>query len=303
MVAATPLVSIITVNYNGAEHTLALLDSLQKISYPAIEVWVVDNGSTENADVITQKHPWVHLVKSTQNLGFAGGNNLALKQATGKYCLLINNDTEVPAGFLEPLVEKLETDAKCGCVSPKLVYSYAPDTMQYAGSFGFNVYTGRAFARGSKEKDEGQYNGTEKTEIAHGAAMMFPKRLLKEIGLMAELYFLYYEEIDYCERIKRAGYEIWYVGSSTVYHKESMSTGKKSPLKTYYLTRNRLLFVRRNFTGLAKLSSVLFFYFAAIPKNLVTLVVKKEWKLIVPLLKAAFWNLTHHNIHTNEILK
>lgn len=303
MVAQKPLVSIITVNYNGAEHTIALLDSLKKITYPAIEVWVIDNGSKESPDSITRQHPWVNLIKSTENLGFAGGNNLGLKKATGKYCLLLNNDTEVPQDFLEPLVDKLETDPKCGCVSPKLVYHFAPGTMQYAGSFGFNIYTSRAFARGSKQKDEGQYNATEKTEIAHGAAMMFPTRLLKEIGLMAELYFLYYEEIDYCERIKRAGYEIWYVGQSKVYHKESMATGKRSALKTYYLTRNRLLFVRRNFSGMAKLSSVIFFYLVAIPKNLVTLVVNREWKLIVPLLRGAFWNLLHYNIHTNEILK
>ncbi len=303
MVADKPLVSIITVNYNGAQHTLALLDSLQKISYPNIEVFVVDNASSQSTDSIVQQHPWVKLIISKSNLGFAGGNNLALRQATGKYCLLINNDTEVPVGFLEPLVEKMELDPKCGCVSPKLVYHYAPDTMQYAGSFGFNIYTGRAFARGHKEKDNGQYNSVEPTEIAHGAAMMFRTSLLQEIGLMAELYFLYYEEIDYCERIKNAGYKIWYVGTSKVLHKESMSTGKSSPLKTYYLTRNRLLFIRRNFSGFAKIVSVIFFYCVAIPKNLVTLVIKREWKLILPLLRGAWWNLWHYNIHTNEILK
>jgi len=303
VVTDTPLVSIITVNYNGAEHTLALLDSLQKISYPNIEVFVVDNASSQSPEGISQKYPWVKLITSKSNLGFAGGNNLALRQATGKYCLLINNDTEVPVSFLEPLVEKMELDPKCGCVSPKLVYHYAPDTMQYAGSFGFNIYTGRAFARGHKEKDNGQYNIVEATEIAHGAAMMFRTSLLQEIGLMAELYFLYYEEIDYCERIKNAGYKIWYVGTSKVLHKESMSTGKSSPLKTYYLTRNRLLFIRRNFGGFAKIVSVIFFYCVAIPKNLVTLVIKREWKLILPLLRGAWWNLWHYNIHTNEILK
>lgn len=303
MVTEKPLVSIITVNYNGTEHTLALLDSLQNISYPNIEVFVVDNASSQSPDEIAEKYPWVKLIRSKSNLGFAGGNNLALRQATGKYCLLINNDTEVPVNFLEPLVEKMELDPKCGCVSPKLVYHYAPDTMQYAGSFGFNIYTGRAFARGHKEKDNGQYNSVEPTEIAHGAAMMFRASLLQEIGLMAELYFLYYEEIDYCERIKNAGYKIWFVGTSKVLHKESMSTGKSSPLKTYYLTRNRLLFIRRNFSGLAKIISVIFFYCVAIPKNLVTLVIKREWKLILPLLRGAWWNLWHYNIHTNEILK
>jgi len=302
-VTARPLVSIITVNYNGAVHTIALLDTLKKISYPSVEVFVVDNASAEGPDTIVQTHPWVKLIKSDKNLGFAGGNNLALRQAAGKYCLLINNDTEVPEGFLEPLVAQLENNPRCGCVSPKLVYHYATNTLQYAGSYGFNIYTGRAFARGSKEKDTGQYNTVEKTEIAHGAAMMFPTRLVHEIGLMAELYFLYYEEIDYCERIKKAGYEIWYVGTSTVYHKESMATGKNSPMKTYYLNRNRLLFIRRNFSGAAKVVSVLFFYFVAVPKNFVTFILKRNWQMVLPLMRAAWWNLRHFNIHTNEILK
>ena len=303
MVTEQPLVSIVTVNYNGAEHTIAMLETLKKVSYPNIEVFVVDNASTQPYGEITEKHPWVKLIRSEKNLGFAGGNNLALKQVKGKYCLLINNDTEVPSGFLEPLVEKLEIDEKCGCVSPKLIFHHTPDTMQYAGSYGFNVYTGRAFARGSKEKDSGQYNSVEPTEMAHGAAMMFRSSLLKEIGLMAELYFLYYEEMDYCQRIKNAGYSIWYVGTSTVYHKESMATGKNSPLKTYYLNRNRLIFIRRNFKGSAKLASTLFYYFIAIPKNLVTLVLRREWKLASALVRAAWWNLWHHDIYTNQILK
>lgn len=303
MVEEKPLVSIITVNFNGAEHTIAMLETLKQVNYPNIEVFVVDNASSQPYEEITQKHPWVKFIRSDKNLGFAGGNNLALKEAKGKYCLLINNDTEVPKGFLEPLVEKLETDEKCGCVSPKLIFHHTPDTMQYAGSFGFNIYTGRAFARGSKEKDNGQYNGIELTEMAHGAAMMFRSSLLKEIGLMAELYFLYYEEMDYCQRIKNAGYSIWYVGTSTVFHKESMSTGKNSPLKTYYLNRNRLIFIRRNFKGVGKFISTLFYYFIAIPKNLVTLVLRREWKLASALVRAAWWNLWHHDIHTNQILK
>lgn len=303
MVTEKPLVSIITVNYNGAEHTIAMLNTLKAISYPNIEVFVVDNASTQPYCEITEKHPWIKFIRSEENLGFAGGNNLALKEAKGKYCLLINNDTEVPENFLEPLVEKLEMDENCGCVSPKLIFHHTPDTMQYAGSYGFNIYTGRAFARGSKEKDKGQYNSVEPTEMAHGAAMMFRTSFLKEIGLMAELYFLYYEEMDYCQRIKNAGYTIWYVGTSTVYHKESMSTGKNSPLKTYYLNRNRLIFIKRNFKAPAKYISTLFYFFIAIPKNLVTLVLRREWKLASALWRAAWWNVWHHDIYTNQILK
>jgi GT2 family glycosyltransferase len=116
---------------------------------------------------------------------------------------------------------------------------------------------------------------------------------------MADLYFLYYEETDFCERVKRAGFEIWYCGASKVYHKESMSVGKESPLKTYYLTRNRVIFTKRNTSGLQRYMAVLFFYLIAFPKGIIKYIFKKEYKLLGAFVRGAVWNLTHHNIYYN----
>src|SRR5690606_19709409 len=111
---------------------------------------------------------------------------------------------------------------------------------------------------GWMEKDHGQHDQLRKTDLAHGAAMMVPRSVIDQVGMMPEFFFLYYEEVDCCETIKRAGYDIYFVPGSRIYHKESRSIGKTSTLESYYMTRNRLLFMRRNTTGTRKLIWVLF---------------------------------------------
>ena len=118
-----PLVTIITINYNESKVTLDMLASLEQLTYPNYEVIVVDNASpNESPEIIKEKYPHIHLIKSEKNLGFAGGNNLGVRAAKGEYLLFINNDTEVPARFIEPLVDTLENDVMIGMVSPKIKY-------------------------------------------------------------------------------------------------------------------------------------------------------------------------------------
>jgi GT2 family glycosyltransferase len=297
-----PLVSIISINYNAASVTCELLDSLQKISYPNIEVIVVDNASHENADVIYKTHPWIKYIKCEINHGFAGGNNIGIKKASGKYFLLLNNDTEVQENFLEPMVEMMECNASIGALSPKIEFHHSPGILQFAGFNPINPLTARGTAVGSWQKDDGRFDQSNETSRAHGAAMMIRRSVVEEIGLMAEQFFLYYEEMDYCERIKKAGYSIWYCASSKIYHKESVSTGKASPLKIYYLTRNRILFQRRNVNGFALLVSLLFITFLTIPKNTFMLAVKGQMEHLKAFYKGLLWNITHFNIHNNQSL-
>ena len=290
----SPLVSIISVNYNQAQVTCEMIASLQKVTYPAIEIIIVDNASpTDNPDIITQQYPHVKLIRSAQNLGFAGGNNLGIAQAKGEYLLFLNNDTEVEPGFIEPLVRLFQNDPKVGIASPKIIYYGTDNTIQYAGSKGINPWTGRSITLGNLEKDLGQHNQSGRTELADGAAMMVPMRVIKEVGVMPEIFFLYYEELDWCEMIKRAGYTCHYVADSTIHHKESISVGKASVLKTYYMNRNRLLFIKRNTTGLAFLTSSFIFLAAAVPKKALNFALHKEWKHLQALFKGLRWNFQH----------
>ncbi len=301
-----PLVSIITVNFDHPEVTCALLESLQHITYPKIEAIVVDNASpNDDPAIITQSFPDVKFIQSTINLGFAGGNNLGIRQAKGKYILLLNNDTEVDSGFLEPLVTKLESNNKIGAVSPKIKFYYQPDTIQFAGQAPMNPYTMRSFGFGHGAKDTGQFNRDTPTSFVHGAAMMIPMDLIKKVGLMAETYFLYYEELDWGARIIAGGYQLWYVHDSTILHKESMSTGKFSPFKTYYMNRSRILYLRRNVKGFTFFVAFLYQLFIAIPKNCLTFLLKREYGHFKAYCKAIIWhtkNLFSNNIHINPVL-
>jgi len=299
-----PLVSIITVNYNQTAVTCELLESLRKITYPNFETIIVDNGSTSDSpEKIEILYPEYHLVRSKENLGFAGGNNLGVRHSSGDFLLFINNDTEVEPGFLEPLVRMLKSDPGIGMVSPKIRFYYAPDTIQYAGYTPLNRISMRQHLVGYKEPDHGQYDAARQTFSIHGAAMMIPRRIISEVGLMAEMYFLYYEEHDWAERVKRAGYSIWYEPASLVLHKESISTGKDSPLKTYYITRNRFLFVRRNSKGIYMFLSLMYLSFIAFPKGLVRYIFRGRLDLAKSVWRAYFWNfLKFKQIRTNNYL-
>lgn len=301
-----PLVSVISINYNNSGLTIEMLQSLDKVTYPNLEIIVVDNGSpTDNPDIIKEKYPNIKFIKSAKNLGFAGGNNLGIKEATGKHVLFLNNDTEVEPDFLEPMVELLESDPSIGLVTPKIKYFFSENknTIQYAGSIGINLSTGRGEKIGSFEPDTGQYNHIKETALGHGAAMLIPYKVIMEVGLMPDLFFLYYEEHDWTEMIKRAGYKVYYHGLSTIYHKESMSVGKNTPLRTYYMTRGRLIFIRRNARGIQKFFALLFFSLLSVPKNSLSFLLKKEFALFKAFWQGFLWHWNQGNLSINPRLE
>ena len=244
-------ISVITINYNGLEDTCALIGSIPLADN--VEVIVVDNASKEDeATVIEQRYPHVKVVRSSDNLGFAGGNNLGIKAASGRYLFFINNDTEFPPGeweHVEDLVRRMEADNKVGVVCPKIRFFWDDRPIQFAGYTPLSRITMRNRSIGFGEADHGQYDSPHLTPYAHGAAMLVSREAVEKAGLMPECFFLYYEELDWSMMFRRAGFDIWYDPACTIYHKESRSTGQGSPLRTYYIARNRLLFARRNLSA------------------------------------------------------
>jgi len=238
-------VSIITINYNGLEDTCALIESIP--FNDKMEVIVVDNASNNlEAEVIAKRYPQVKVIQSDQNLGFAGGNNLGIQSAQGKYLFLVNNDTVFKDFNIQALIDRIESLPNIGIVCPKIGFAWGNNPIQFAGYTPLSKITVRNHAIGFNEKDRGQYDTVHLTPYAHGAAMLIRRDAIEKVGLMPECYFLYYEELDWSMMFTRAGYQIWYEPQCTIYHKESQATGQNSPLRTYYLTRNRLLLVRRN---------------------------------------------------------
>ncbi len=280
--------SIITVNYNGLNDTLELLQSLYShVAGFVYEVIVVDNGSAVDESIeIKETYPQTLTIRSEQNLGFAGGNNLGIVSAKGTYLLLINNDTFVTDNGLSNLLKVIEQDDTITVVSPKICFAFGEKRIQFAGYTPLSNITLRNNLIGYNELDAPTYNESRITPYAHGAAMLLRRSVLDMIGPMPEIYFLYYEEIEWCERIVKAGGKIMYEPSCVVFHKESASTGQNSPLRTYYLVRNRLLFAYRNRRGSERILSLLYQLVFVFPSKLFTYILKGKTKYVLAEFRA-----------------
>jgi len=279
--------SIITVNYNGLNDTCALIESIP--FNEDMEVIVVDNASKEDeASIISNRNPQVKTIRSDKNLGFAGGNNLGIKTAKGKYLFLINNDTIFKEFNVHALINRLESSPNIGIVCPKIRFAWDNNPIQFAGYTPLSKITVRNKAIGYSEEDKGQYNTAHPTSYAHGAAMMIKREAIDKVGLMPECFFLYYEEIDWSMMFTRDSYEVWYEPACTIYHKESQSTGKNSPLRTYYITRNRLLLVKRNWQGINKYLAYCYLTCIVAPRDIINYLIKGKWSLSLATIKGIF---------------
>jgi GT2 family glycosyltransferase len=290
--ASQPLVSVITVNWNNSEVTCDLLRSIrEKNTYSNIEVIVVDNGSITNpTTACLSEYSSAKVILTNKNLGFSGGNNAGIRVAKGDYLFLVNNDTEFTPYLIEPLLDIFSKYPNAGVACPKFHYHYAKGTIEYAGYRRVNIFTGRNSMVGCREKDNGQYNTITETNYAHGGGMMVSKNVIDTVGLMPENFFLYYEEFDWCEQMRKKGFRIYYQPNALIYHKESMTTGRMSPLKTFYLTRNRILFMRRNvpLPGLAVF--LLYFVLFSIPKNTLDFMMRKQKDHLRSFWKGILWH-------------
>ena len=176
----TPVISFITICYNGLADTCALIDSLQaavhSVSY---EIIVVDNASRQNeAAVISRRYPFVKTIRSKRNLGFSGGNNLGIREAGGKYIFLINNDTYITDDGLPALIERLESHPEIGAVSPKIRFAFPPQHIQFAGFTALSPVTLRNTGIGCGCPDNGAYDTASPSPYLHGAAMLVKREVM-----------------------------------------------------------------------------------------------------------------------------
>ena len=279
-------ISIITINFNGLNDTCALIETIP--NYDKLEVIVVDNASKNQdaeTDTIFKKYPHVKVIKSKKNLGFAGGNNLGIKAAQGKYLFFINNDTVFKDFNIQALIDRLESSPAIGVVCPKIRFAWGSNPIQFTGYTPLSKITVRNQSIGFGEEDQGQYDAPHPTPYAHGAAMLIKREAIEKTGLMPECFFLYYEELDWSMMFTRAGYQIWYEPLCTIYHKESQSTGQNSPLRTYYIIRNRLLLVKRNWDGLTKYVTYAYLIGAVGVRDILKYVLTGKWDLMKATLR------------------
>jgi len=244
------------------------------------------------------------LIKNEKNYGFAEGNNIAIKYAMNflkpEYILLLNNDTIVDKNFLNKMVEIGERDKSHGIVGPKIYYyDYKGKTniINFTGA-DLIIWKGKEIRYGFKEEDKGQFNNEMEVDKIEGSCMLIKTKLLDEIGLLDTNYFAYWEETDLCFRASKKGYKIIYSPSARIWHKIAVSCGGDyNPTKIYYMTRNMLLFIKKNSSTLDKIRFSLYlilyyFWFKAIVYLLYHRDVKKFTSYIKGFIDGIQLNLT-----------
>jgi GT2 family glycosyltransferase len=247
-----PRVSIIIVSWNAKSVVQQCLPSVMATDYPDLEIIFADNASTDgSAAWVAREYPSVKIVRHPENWLFARGNNAALPHATGDLVLLLNNDVEVPPGWLRPLVDTMTDAPDVAAVQPKLLQYDNRGRFEYAGGAGgYLDRLGYPFTRGriinTMEADHGQYDDARDVFWATGAALLLRRSALDEVGLLDERFEMHMEEIDLCWRLQRHGYRVRVEPTSTVYHIGGASLPQSSPRKTYYNFRNSLLMLYKN---------------------------------------------------------
>ena len=247
---ASPRVAVILLNWNQPEFTLACLQSLKRVDYPAYDVVVVDNGSVDGSPaVIREAFPAITLIENSRNLGFAAGNNVGIRYALdhgADYVLLLNNDTEVSPDLLRRLVAVGEADPQIGALGPKIYYYDHAKVIWSAG--GAVDRLGRAHHLGENQVDgwesgDGE-GGVQDVAYVTGCAILVKRHVVERLGPLDERFFIYFEETEWCSRIHRAGFRVVYVPQARLWHKIKMEARHASRRYLYLMTRNRLLYLR-----------------------------------------------------------
>ena len=259
---------IILVNYNGYKDTIECIKSLKNLKYNNYKIIIVDNASSDNS--INELNKYVGdnllLLKSNENLGFSGGNNIGIKYALendADYVMLLNNDTEVEPNFLEYMINAAESDKSIGIVGCKIKYYDNKNLLWYAGGqVNWFKFIGEHF--GMREEDNGQYDKFKKISFMTGCCMLIKREVIEKVGMLPDEYFMYFEDVDFCVKVQEAGYKIVYEPKAVIYHKVGISGGgEESPFSIKWCTRNRIYFMNKYSYKVSKgkfILSNLFFY-------------------------------------------
>ncbi len=237
------MISVVILNFNGKRYLDKCLSALAGQTCRDFEVIVVDNGSTDgSAEHLRADFPWARIIRSEENLGFAGGTNRGIRSASGDYILTLNNDTWVEEQFIEHIIKPMfEKDV--GMCASKMLF---PDGR--INSTGICVSrSGAAWDRGMFEMDEGQYDQEEEVFGPCAGAALYRKSMLEEIGLFDEDFFLYMEDVDLAFRGRLAGWKCIYVPEAVVYHHHGGTAGFGSDLSVYYGNRNVVWYAIKDF--------------------------------------------------------
>ena len=292
-------VSIVIVNWNGRNHLKKCFASLIKVVYPDFEIIIVDNASKDDSIgvikefgiVMAKKNVKVITVINKKNLGFAGGNNVALPFVTGKYILLLNNDTVVTKEFVKELVIAIQKDPKIYCVQSKILSMDYPDKLDSVGAYLTN--SGFLYHYGYFQKNKLSYDATRELYTAKGACMMVRHDTVDEIGLFDPDFFAYFEESDFCHRIWLSGGKVMYAPKSIIYHKVGgTSNSMNNAFIQFHSFKNRINSYLKNL-GTLQMLEIVPLHILLCEVAAIGFIQKGRFDLFVAINKAIFWNIQH----------
>jgi GT2 family glycosyltransferase len=247
----SPSVAIIVLNWNGKDNTCECIESVQKIDYPNYQIIVADNGSEDDSiTVITHRFPDIFILENGLNLGYAEGNNRAITYAMEQgfdYILLLNNDAIVDPQVINSFISASQANPKAGVFGAKIYYLSEPRKIWFAGGKILSNFI--TFHEGGGEIDDGlSWEDIRPIDYACGCTLFFKSDVVKKIGALENNFFLLWEEVDFCYRARRAGFECLFVPKAIAWHKISASfkAGNAECLQSYFMVRNRLLWIERN---------------------------------------------------------
>jgi GT2 family glycosyltransferase len=242
-----PRILIIVLCHNGLALTIACINSLHQLEYDRAEILIVDNNSTDGTPTAVRSlFPNIALIQTGANLGFAAGNNVGLRYALDHgydYAFLLNNDTEVTPNLLKELLAVAETDSTIGIIGPTICYYDHPERIWSAGG-AIDWHRGTSEMRGLNQRYHRPPPVPSNVDFISGCALLCRCSVLERVGLLDERFFMYYEETEWCVRAKRAGFRIIQVPQARIFHKIPLDARANQPYVAYYMTRNRLLFLR-----------------------------------------------------------
>lgn len=282
----------ILVNYNGEELTAACINSLCNGTIVP-DILLVDNNSNRFNRSHFEKYLNVTIIENSENLGFTGGNNIAIEYALNnsyEYIGLLNNDTVVDRYMVEELMACVKDNV---LVAPKMFYYSQPNTIWYAGGY-FNKYKGEAYHIGLGENDNGQFDEEREVDFATGCCWLAGRKVFETLGGLSDAFFMYCEDTDFCLRCRRNGIKIIYVPKAKLWHKVGASTGNESVTSVYYRNRNRLYLIKKHKLGITP------YYFTCLTrliKYLLSFVSGNNNYVI----KQAYWDFKNGNMGKQEI--
>ena len=254
-----PLVSVIVLNWNGERCIEQCLRSLLSQNYPNYEVIVVDNASSDGSpDIIRRKFPKVRLIVNDRNLGFAEGNNVGIKAARGYLIALFNYDAMADQNWLSELVGVI-MKSKCIGIVGGPIYYFEPRDVVWAAGGKMDMLTGLDWHPYQGEKLEESYcRNTNNIDFIPGCALLIKRDVVEKIGLLDKEFFLYYDDLDWCVRAKRAGYVCRFAPSGIVYHMVSFSWRRKPLVGYFHFMKSKFYFCLKHFPPPLIVTSIFF---------------------------------------------